>query len=77
MIIHLCKKSLLRWGPQAGSLVAALRDREHSPVVKDCLDRCQRCDTGALIAGADGVPLSVASPDALLAAVDELADDDE
>jgi len=56
-------------------LIDGLRDREHSPVVKDCLDRCGGCKAGALVATADGMPLSVSNGAELLAHVDALAAD--
>ncbi len=58
------------------TLLAALRDREHSPIVKDCLDRCQRCALGFVIASADGMPLGVTTFEQLLAEVDTLAADE-
>jgi hypothetical protein len=74
MRILLCKKSLVR-ADVLVSLPDALRAREHTPITPDCLQRCQKCDQGLLIAVADGAPLSAATAEELLAAVDELADD--
>ena len=75
MIVRLCRKGLLRLGSEQETLIDALRDREHSPVIKDCLDRCGRCETGALIATADGMPLSAADAAELLTQVDALAEE--
>ncbi|MSP61901.1 MAG: hypothetical protein EXR72_16525 [Myxococcales bacterium] len=76
MQIQLCKKSIERLGAGLAPVLSALRDREHSPVVKDCLDRCQRCDLGFVIATADGTPMSVRSVDQLLLDLDALAAED-
>jgi hypothetical protein len=75
MRILLCKKSLDRAGVLV-SLPDALREREHTPIVPDCLQRCIKCDEGNLVALADGAPLSVKSEAELLAAIDELAADE-
>ena len=48
--IQLCKKSVERLPGALPSVLSALRDREHSPVVKDCLNRCEGCERGGLIA---------------------------
>jgi hypothetical protein len=77
MMILLCKKSLDRIGAAGIKLVADLREREHTPVIKDCLDRCMGCDKGLLIAAADGLPMSAAKADKLLATIDAIAADDE
>jgi len=74
--IELCKKSIERLTTDLAPLLSALRDREHTPVVKDCLNRCQRCDLGFVIATADGTPLSVSTLDQLLTDLDELAAED-
>ena len=58
MIIQLCKKSVDRLGAQAKPMLSSLRDEEHSLVLKDCLDRCQACDKGLIIASVDGIALS-------------------
>jgi len=57
-------------------LLSALRDREHAPVVRDCLNRCQRCDLGFLIANVDGMPLGAANSQELLDQLDQLAAED-
>ena len=77
MQIHLCKKSLERLASRSASLIEALRDREHVPAVKDCLNRCERCERGELIGIADGTPFGAPSVDAFLESLDALADDDE
>jgi hypothetical protein len=74
--IELCKKSIERLGPDTARLLSALRDREHAPLVKDCLNRCQRCDLGFVTATADGTPLSASTADELLADLDALAAED-
>jgi hypothetical protein len=76
MMIQLCKKGLDRLGAGGTALVSSLREREHMPVLKDCLDRCQGCDKGLLIANADGMPLSAATAAKLLASLDDLADNE-
>ena len=77
MKVELCKKSVERRGAeQAASLLSALRDREHAPVVKDCLNRCQRCELGFLIVNVDGMPIGAANSEELLAELDELAAED-
>jgi hypothetical protein len=74
--IQLCKKSVERVTPDLAPLLSALREREHTPVMKDCLNRCQRCDLGFVIATADGTPLSVSTIDQLLGDLDALAAED-
>jgi hypothetical protein len=74
--IQLCKKSIDRLPAGAAAAISALREREHVPVVKDCLNRCQRCDLGGLIAVADGNPLAAPTLEALLDDLDALAADD-
>jgi len=76
VVVQLCKKSLERLGAGAKPLVSSLRDGEHTPIVKDCLDRCQACDKGLIIAAADGMPLSAATAGKLLATIAELAADE-
>jgi hypothetical protein len=76
VIVQLCKKSLDRLGAAQKPLLSALRDGEHTVVVKDCLDRCTACDKGLIIATADGMPLSAINPAKLLATVAELAEDE-
>jgi len=56
-------------------LLSALREREHTPLVKDCLNRCQRCDLGFVMATADGTPISASTLEQLLADLDALAED--
>jgi uncharacterized protein YuzB (UPF0349 family) len=75
--VELCKKSLERNGAQpAATLLSALRDREHVPVIRDCLTRCQRCDLGFLIVNVDGMPVGAANGEELLRQLDELAAED-
>jgi len=74
--IHLCKKSLERLEGGAASVTSLLRDREHSPIVRDCLNRCETCDRGGMIAIADGMPMSAATLDAFLTDLDTLAADE-
>jgi hypothetical protein len=75
MMIQLCKKSIDRLGAAGAKLVSELRDREHSLIIKDCLDRCMGCDKGLIIASADGMPLSAAKPEKLLESVAALEAD--
>ncbi len=75
MIIQLCKKAIERLGPEQKPLLSSLRDQEHTLVVKDCLDRCQACDKGLIIATVDGMPVSAGTAAKLLATVAELSDD--
>lgn len=74
MQIQLCQKSVVRLA-DGNALLAALRERDHVPVVKDCLNRCQGCQMGLVIAVADGSPMSARDADAFLAELDELAAD--
>jgi hypothetical protein len=76
MRVELCKKSVQRLVTDVAPFVDALREREHVPVMKDCLNRCQRCDLGFVMATADGTPLGASTLDELLAALDALAADD-
>jgi hypothetical protein len=73
MMIRLCKTALMRLGPEAPRLLSTLREREHTPIVADCLDRCTVCETGKLVATADAIPLATKTVDELLALLDELA----
>ena len=75
MMIRLCKTGLVRLGPGAGALLAELRAREHTPIVQDCLDRCQVCEKGPLVFTADGMPLAAADAAALIAMLSELEAD--
>lgn len=78
MKVELCKKSLARLGESAASaLVEALREREHTPVLKDCLNRCQPCEKGLLVATADGYPLGVPDAEKLLSDLDALAAEED
>ena len=74
MMIRLCKTALMRLGPEAPRLLSTLREREHTPIVADCLDRCTMCELGKLVATADGMPLAPANGNELLALLDEIAD---
>lgn len=76
MQVELCKKSVERVTTDLAPLLSALREREHTPVVKDCLNRCQRCDLGFVIATADGTPMSASTLDGLLGDLDALAAED-
>lgn len=76
MQVHLCKKSLERVGGGAAAVLETLRERDHVPVVKDCLNRCERCERGDVIAVAGGMPLGAATFEALLGDLDALAADD-
>ena len=74
MVIRLCKTALLRLGSEAPRLLSTLREREHTPIVADCLDRCTVCELGKLVATADGIPLAPGNPTELLTMLDEIAD---
>ena len=74
MMIRLCKTALIRLGPGAAQLLSALREREHTPIVVDCLDRCTVCETGKLVATADAIPLAPKTAADLLAMLDEIDD---
>ncbi|HEY4185963.1 MAG TPA: hypothetical protein VGP07_12895 [Polyangia bacterium] len=76
MRVEFCKKSVQRLATDVAPFVEALREREHVPVVKDCLNRCQRCDLGFVMATADGTPLSASTLEQLLGDLDALAADD-
>jgi hypothetical protein len=73
MQVHLCKKGLDRAPSGAAAIISAFREREHVPLVKDCINRCERCDRGEAIAVVDGAPLGAPSYDALLLDLDALA----
>lgn len=77
MQIQLCKKSIERLGAGMPSLLSCLRDRDHSPTVKDCLNRCQTCDQGFIIATADGLPMRAKQAEQLLHDLDSMAEEDE
>ena len=74
--VQLCKKSIERLPAGPSAIISAVRDREHTPVVKDCLNRCQRCELGGVIAVADGTPLEAPTLDALLDVLDALGAED-
>jgi hypothetical protein len=74
--VELCRKSVERSGTPLAVLLSELREREHTPVVKDCLNRCQRCELGFVMATADGTPLGAPGVTALLADLDALAAED-
>jgi hypothetical protein len=74
--VQLCKKGLERAPSGAAAIISVLREREHVPVVKDCLNRCERCDRGDALAIAGGVPLGAPSFEALLLDLDALAAED-
>ena len=76
MQVELCRKSIERLGAPLAELVSDLREREHTPVVKDCLNRCQKCELGFVMATVDGTPLGAPSVAALLADIDALAAED-
>ena len=76
MQVELCRKSVERLGAPLAPLVSELREREHTPVVKDCLNRCQKCELGFVIATVDGTPIGASSVSALLADIDALAAED-
>ena len=77
MKVELCKKSLERLTTDIASLLSSLRDREHTPVLRDCLNRCQRCEAGVLVAAVDGLPIGAGTIDHLLGELDALAAEDE
>jgi hypothetical protein len=74
--IQLCKKSIERLAPGLVAVISTLRDREHTPVVKDCLNRCPRCELGGVIAVVDGMPVSAPTLEAFLSDLDALAADE-
>ena len=76
MQVELCRKSIERLGAPLAPLLSELREREHTPAVKDCLNRCQKCELGFAIATVDGTPLGASSLTALLADIDALAAED-
>ena len=73
MQVALCRKSVARVTSDFAPLLSALREREHTPVLKDCLDRCQRCELGFVMATADGTPMSASTLTELLTNLDALA----
>ena len=76
MQVELCRKSVERVGAPLALLLSELREREHTPVVKDCLNRCQKCELGSVMATVDGTPLGASSVSALLGDIDALAAED-
>ena len=76
MQVQLCRKSVERLPGALASVLSDLRDREHSPVVKDCLNRCEGCERGNLIAIADGMPMSAPTFEAFLSDLEALAAED-
>jgi len=76
MNVQLCKKSIERVAGGAAAAIVALREREHTPLVRDCLNRCQRCDAGGLVAVVDGMPLHSPTLEALLDDLDALGAED-
>jgi len=71
--VQLCKKSIERLPAGLPATISLLRDREHTPILKDCLNRCQSCERGDLVAVADGTPLGAPTLEALLEGLDALA----
>jgi hypothetical protein len=76
MQVELCRKSLERLGAPLAPLLSELREREHTPVVKDCLNRCQKCELGFVMATVDGTPVGATDVTALLDDIDALAAED-
>jgi hypothetical protein len=74
MQIQLCKKSLTQIGDGAALLRTEIDRREHFLVEKDCLNRCQGCQLGLLIAVVDGAPMSARTVEKFLADLDEVAE---
>ena len=77
MNVQLCKKSVERSPAGLPETLSTLRDRQHTPIVKDCLNRCPRCELGGLIAAADGTPLAAPTLEALLDDLDALAAEED
>lgn len=73
MEIQLCRKSLERLGQGSEPLLEGLRQRQHTPVVRECLNRCNDCRLGQLTATADGIPIAAKDGDHLLSSLDELS----
>ncbi len=75
MIVKMCKVGLTRLGADAQeTLFDALRERDCSPVAKDCMDRCKVCETGSLVATVDGMPVAARDGAELLTQVEALAE---
>lgn len=77
MNVQLCKKSIERLPAGIPAALSLLRDREHTPILKDCLNRCQSCERGDLVAVADGTPLGAPTLDALLDGLEALASEED
>ena len=73
MQIQLCRKSLDRLGPGSDALLAGLEQRQHTVMVRDCLNRCNDCRLGRLMATADGIPIEAQDGTQLLRDLDELS----
>ena len=71
--VHFCKRSLGRLGPGVTPLLSGLRERGHTPVVRECLNCCQDCNLGMLVTMVDGTPMSATDGPKLLSDLDELA----
>jgi hypothetical protein len=57
-------------------MLSSLREQEHSVALKDCLERCQGCDKGFIIATVDGVALSAIDAPAFAEKLAQLAADE-
>jgi hypothetical protein len=76
VIIQLCRKSVERLGAEAKAMLSSLREEEHSVALKDCLERCQACDKGLIIATVDGMALSAIDARAFAEKLAQLAADE-
>jgi hypothetical protein len=76
VIIQLCRKSVERLGAGAKPMLSSLREQEHSVALKDCLERCQACDKGLIIATVDGMALSAIDARAFADKLAQLAADE-
>ena len=65
------------WTNERSGIRSALGTRDHTLFMQECLNRCQACELGVLVAVADGMALSAKDPATLLADLDELAADAE
>jgi len=70
--IQLCKKSLDQLGAGGVALRERLAEAEHAVAVKDCLNRCQGCQLGLVIATVDGAPMSARTVEKFLGDLAEL-----
>jgi uncharacterized protein YuzB (UPF0349 family) len=59
-------------GDTAARLRSEIERREHFLVEKDCLNRCQGCQLGLLIAVVDGAPMSAKTVEKFLADLAEI-----